>query len=127
MEQFLEDIKLGDILTIYNQKMNFSKKAKVISYVYDAISDSYINVVLGDFLNILTDSISSNNNSLKVVSGTSSNALANSDIALQKVNQLEVNKQSIMDETLLTKDKSIVGSINELVNRIKKLETDGSK
>ena len=91
--QFLEDIKLGDILTIYNQKMNFSKKAKVISYVYDAISDSYINVVLGDFLNILTDSISSNNNSLKVVSGTSNNALANSDIALQKVNQLEANKQ----------------------------------
>ena len=118
--QFLEDIKLGDILTIYNQKMNFSKKAKVISYVYDAISDSYINVVLGDFLNILTDSISSNNNSLKVVSGTSNNALANSDIALQKVNQLEANKQSVIDETLLTKDKSIVGAINEIFNKIKK-------
>lgn len=118
--QFLEDIKLGDILTIYNQKMNFSKKAKVISYVYNAISDSYINVVLGDFLNILTDSISSNNNSLKVVSGTSNNALANSDIALQKVNQLEANKQSVIDETLLTKDKSIVGAINEIFNKIKK-------
>lgn len=118
--QFLEDIKLGDILTIYNQKMNFSKKAKVISYVYDAISDSYINVVLGDFLNILTDSISSNNNSLKVVSGTSNNALANSDIALQKVNQLEANKQSVIDEALLTKDKSIVGAINEIFNKIKK-------
>lgn len=118
--QFLEDIKLGDILTIYNQKMNFSKKAKVISYVYDAISDSYINVILGDFLNILTDSISSNNNSLKVVSGTSNNALANSDIALQKVNQLEANKQSVIDETLLTKDKSIVGAINEIFNKIKK-------
>lgn len=118
--QFLEDIKLGDILTIYNQKMNFSKKAKVISYVYDAISDSYINVVLGDFLNILTDSIISNNNSLKVVSGTSNNALANSDIALQKVNQLEANKQSVIDETLLTKDKSIVGAINEIFNKIKK-------
>lgn len=100
--------------------MNFSKKAKVISYVYDAISDSYINVVLGDFLNILTDSISSNNNSLKVVSGTSNNALANSDIALQKVNQLEANKQSVIDEALLTKDKSIVGAINEIFNKIKK-------
>lgn len=122
--QFLEDIKLGDILTIYNQKMNFSKKAKVISYVYDAISDSYINVVLGDFLNILTDSISSNNNSLKVVSGTSNNALANSDIALQKVNQLEANKQSVIDEALLTKDKSIVGAINEILNKIKKLENN---
>lgn len=123
--QFLEDIKLGDILTIYNQKMNFSKKAKVISYNYDAISDSYISVILGDFLNILTDSISNNNNGLKNISNVSSNALNNSDVALQKTSQLELNKQNITDETLLTKDKSIAGAINELLEKITKLESKG--
>ena len=123
--QFLEDIKLGDILTIYNQKMNFSKKAKVISYTYDAISDSYISVILGDFLNILTDSISNNNNGLKNISNVSSNALNNSDVALQKTSQLELNKQNITDETLLTKDKSITGAINELLEKITKLESKG--
>lgn len=45
----------------------------------------------------------------------------------QNISQVETIKQNVRDETLLTEDKSIVGAINEIVNRIKKLETNGIK
>ena len=46
----LEEVYLGDVVTVINQKMNFSKKAKVISYKYDAILKRYNKIELGDFL-----------------------------------------------------------------------------
>ena len=37
----LEKVYLGDVVTVTNKKMNFSKKAKVISYEYDAMLKRY--------------------------------------------------------------------------------------
>lgn len=130
--KFLEDIKLGDIVTIYNKKMNFSKKAKVISYTYNCISNSFESVILGDFLNILTDAISNNNSRLNSVSNTSSNALNDATSALNQVasaqseinniNEILKQKQNITDEKLLTANKTIVGAINEILEKLKSLE-----
>lgn len=120
--QFLEDIKLGDIVTIYNQKMNFSKKAKVISYAYNPINGTYNEIILGDFLNILTDSISDNNTAVKTVYTTSNNAYNNADLALNKTIVLDEKKQAKEDNSLNTKSKNIVGAINEILAQIKTLQ-----
>lgn len=104
--KFLEDIKLGDILTIYNKKLNFSKKAKVISYTFDAILNTYEKIVLGDFLDNIANTFSKNDNKI--------NSNAN------KTNQLAITKQNTIDSTLLTTNKSIVGAINEIYKKLTK-------
>lgn len=53
----LENIQLGDIVTVVNPYMNFFKKSKVISYEYDCILNKYISVELGDFVSDITSSI----------------------------------------------------------------------
>ena len=103
--KFLEDVKLGDILTIYNKNLNFSKKAKFISYRYNAITNDYEKIVLGDFLNNLTDNFKKNDNKI--------------NFAFNKTNQLAIEKQSVIDKNLLTENKTIVGAINELLEKIK--------
>lgn len=56
----LEDVRLGDILTVTNSKMGFSKKARVISYKWNALLDKYEEIELGDFLPTLATSIGAN-------------------------------------------------------------------
>lgn len=46
----LEEVYLGDVVTVVNKKMGFAKKAKVISYEYDAMLKRYNKMELGDFL-----------------------------------------------------------------------------
>ena len=53
----LENIQLGDIVTVINNNMNFHKKAKVIAYEYDCILNKYTSVELGDFIADITASI----------------------------------------------------------------------
>ena len=65
----LEEVYLGDVVTVINQKMNFSKKAKVISYKYDAILKRYNKIELGDLLPSIYGS---------VTTGTTAQATANS-------------------------------------------------
>ena len=65
----LEEIYLGDVVTVVNRKMNFSKKAKVISYEYDAMLKRYNKIELGDFLPSIYSS---------VTTGTTAQATANS-------------------------------------------------
>lgn len=55
----LEEVFLGDIVTIINQKMNFSKKARVISYEWDCLLERYNEVELGDFMPTLAASVTS--------------------------------------------------------------------
>ena len=55
----LEDVQLGDIVTVINNKMNFNKKATVISYKWDCLLDKYNTVELGDFVKDITQSITS--------------------------------------------------------------------
>ena len=65
----LEEVYLGDVVTVVNKKMNFSKKAKVISYEYDAMLKRYNKIELGDFLPSIYGS---------VTTGTTAQATANS-------------------------------------------------
>lgn len=55
----LEEVFLGDIVTIINQKMNFAKKARVISYEWDCSLERYNEVELGDFMPTLAASVTS--------------------------------------------------------------------
>lgn len=55
----LEEVYLGDVVTVVNKKMGFAKKAKVISYEYDAMLKRYNKIELGDFLPNIYSSITS--------------------------------------------------------------------
>ncbi|SHE56282.1 phage tail spike protein [Anaerotignum propionicum] len=67
----LEDVQLGDVVTVVNSKMNFSKKAKVISYEWDCLLEKYSTVELGDFVADITSSITSGEKSLSTALGAS--------------------------------------------------------
>lgn len=54
----LENIKLGDVVSVIHNDMNFIKKAKVISYEYDVLSQRYNEIELGDYIEDITTSIS---------------------------------------------------------------------
>ena len=69
--QFLEKILLGDIVSIYNSRMSFAQKVKVISYKWDALLDRYIEVELGDFLATLTGNVSTLGNEIRTVESVS--------------------------------------------------------
>jgi phage-related protein len=55
----LEEVQLGDVVTVSNVKMGFHKKAKVISYKWDCLLEQYNEVELGDFVADLTSSVTS--------------------------------------------------------------------
>lgn len=84
--KFLENINLGDTLTVYNKKLNFSKKAKVTSYTFNAITKDYENVVLGEFLNNIVDTFSKNDSKI--------------NLNISRTYQLAENKQNITDNRL---------------------------
>ena len=65
----LEEVFLGDMVTVTNTKMGFRKRAKVISYEWDCLLEQYNDVELGDFIPTLAAS---------VTSGVKSGALASS-------------------------------------------------
>ncbi|KXL53368.1 prophage endopeptidase tail [Anaerotignum neopropionicum] len=67
----LEDVQLGDVVTVVNSKMNFSKKAQVISYEWDCLLEKYNFVELGDFVEDITTSITSGEKSLSTALGAS--------------------------------------------------------
>lgn len=67
----LEQVFLGDVVTIINEKMNFSKKAKVISYEYDCLANRYHSIELGDFTPSIVSSITSGKQSYAIASGAS--------------------------------------------------------
>ena len=53
----LQSVKLGDTVTIINEKMNFRKKATVISYNYNCLTKSYDEIELGDFAEDISSSL----------------------------------------------------------------------
>lgn len=63
----LEEVFLGDIVTIFNEKISFNQKAKVIGYTYDVLTQSYIHITLGSFKQILTTSINKADNTARQV------------------------------------------------------------
>lgn len=70
----LEDVQLGDVVTVINSKMGFHKKAKVISYRWDALLEKYEIVELGDFVETLATSITSGEKSLTTAVSASTEA-----------------------------------------------------
>lgn len=73
----LEEVKLGDTVTIINQKMGFVKKVKVISYKYDALLNRYNEIELGDFSPTISSPITKGANS----QSTANNAISISQTA----------------------------------------------
>ncbi len=55
----LEEVFLGDMVTVINTKMGFRKQAKVISYEWDCLLEQYNEVELGDFIPTLAASVTS--------------------------------------------------------------------
>lgn len=55
----LEEVFLGDMVTVINTKMGFRKQAKVISYEWDCLLERYNDVELGDFIPTLAASVTS--------------------------------------------------------------------
>lgn len=55
----LEEVFLGDMVTVINTKMGFQKQAKVISYEWDCLLEQYNEVELGDFIPTLSASVTS--------------------------------------------------------------------
>ena len=55
----LEEVFLGDMVTVINTKMDFQKQAKVISYEWDCLLERYNEVELGDFIPTLAASVTS--------------------------------------------------------------------
>ena len=55
----LEEVFLGDMVTVINTKMGFRKQAKVISYEWDCLLEQYNDVELGDFIPTLAAAVTS--------------------------------------------------------------------
>jgi|GEM_PF-4558924 len=73
----LEKVFLGDTVTVFNQKMGFLKKAKVISYKFDPLLTRYEEMELGDFSPTVTSPITKGANAGEVANtayGKSNNA-----------------------------------------------------
>ena len=70
----LEEVRLGDTVTVINGKMGFSKRAKVISYKWDCLLGQYEQVELGDFIGTIVDSITDGEKGYKVAIKASAEA-----------------------------------------------------
>lgn len=73
----LEKVFLGDTVTVFNQKMGFSKKAKVVSYKFDSLLKRYKGIELGDFSPTVTSPITRGANAGQIANtayGKSNNA-----------------------------------------------------
>jgi len=70
----LEEVQLGDVVSVINEKMNFRKKAKVISYQWDCLLNQYISVELGDFVADITGSITTGEKAISTANSASTSA-----------------------------------------------------
>lgn len=55
--KFLEEVFLGDTVTVLIKKLNLKKQAKVIKYSYDGLANRYNSITIGEFVPILTSVI----------------------------------------------------------------------
>ena len=83
----LEEVFLGDLVTVINAKMGFRKKAKVISYEWDCLLNRYGKIELGDFMATIATSVTSG-----MSGGTS--AAADASNVLTLLNEHLENKEN---------------------------------
>lgn len=82
---FLKNIKIGDTITVYHEKMNFDKKVKMISYKYDCILNEYKSIQLGELRGNLADSITDGKNAFSVANSAKSSISQVSSLLSGKV------------------------------------------
>lgn len=70
----LEEVRLGDTVTVINEKMGFSKQAEVISYKWDCLRGQYGQVELGDFMPTIAGVVTSGAESYKIAVSAGSEA-----------------------------------------------------
>lgn len=79
----LEHVWLGDIITVKHKELEIDLKSKVISYVYDCITNRYLEIELGNFIQNLSNSFSKQEKELNNINN--------------KLDSININK--IVDET----------------------------
>ena len=82
----LEEVFLGDMVTVINTKMDFQKQAKVISYEWDCLLEQYNEVELGDFIPTLSASVTSGVKSGSLASSAYINAASVMTLLQQHLN-----------------------------------------
>ena len=82
----LEEVFLGDMVTVINTKMGFRKQAKVISYEWDCLLEQYNEVELGDFIPTLAASVTSGVKSGSLASSAYINAASVMTLLQQHLN-----------------------------------------
>ena len=85
----LEEVFLGDMVTVINTKMDFQKQAKVISYEWDCLLEQYNDVELGDFIPTLAASVTSGVKSGSLASSAYINAASVMTLLQQHLNDFE--------------------------------------
>ena len=82
----LEEVFLGDMVTVINTRMGFRKQAKVISYEWDCLLEQYNDVELGDFIPTLAASVTSGVKSGSLASSAYINAASVMTLLQQHLN-----------------------------------------
>lgn len=88
----LEQVFLGDTVTVINDKMGFSKAAKVVGYEYDCIKERYAKVTLGNFLPSIIEPITSGAQGSQIAASANSTA--------SRVQKAITGNITITDDTL---------------------------
>lgn len=100
--QFLEEVFLGDTVTILIKKLNLKKQAKVIKYVYNSLSNSYDSITIGEFVPILTNLITK--------TSTQASNISNVTSAVDKIENQLNNKVKIINGELIVLDNTNISS-----------------
>lgn len=74
----LENVQLGDTVTVIFEKLNISKKARVVEYTYDVLKEKYESITLGDYRDSWMDEVISDAKNTEIAIKNASSALASS-------------------------------------------------
>lgn len=103
----LEEVQLGDTVTVINTRMGFSKRAKVISYRWDCILGQYDQIELGDFMDTIASSITDGERSYNMAERAISEA---SGTAAKLSGRISVTEQNLY----VGIDSDVYSSANKL-------------
>lgn len=108
----LEEVQLGDWVTVIHEKMKFSQKRKVIGYEWDAILEKYVSVELGDNLPSLATTTLQLQNILKSQRG--------------KMTEIEISIDGIRT-TVADTEKGLLSRIEQTADAIRTEVSDTEK
>ncbi len=94
----LEEVFLGDTVTVRNEKMNFEKKAEVIAYEWDCLLEQYNSIELGDFVDDITTAITKG----EMVTTSAEKAVTTATIVSSKIS----GKVTITTDSIYVTDNS---------------------